>query len=176
MPWLDLTWKLPLAICLISLFEWLIHRHLLHGAWVYRRVPGARFLYRRHHIEHHAQGKNEYRPHIDLIPLDYFPVLPFMSIAAIRWLYFGQHGGLTSLVAQVISCTIHMLLWNGTHRAIHGLDPGSWANKLPWYDRIRRHHEGHHADPRTNLNIVFPLCDYLFGTIYRGEGSTPRTD
>lgn len=162
---IDLTWKIPLVILIASVAEWLIHRYLLHGRWLYRHGPRwTSWIYRWHAIEHHAGGENHYRPHIDLRPWDYFPVLPFLALACWRYWGLGHLGGLTSLIAQMTVCGLHMVLWNGMHRAIHGLEPGNWATRLPWYRYVARHHEQHHRNVRTNLNIVFPFCDWLMRT------------
>lgn len=170
MVWLALVWKVPLVWCLLSFGEWLVHRWLLHGEWVYDHVPFAKWMFWNHHIEHHGAEFNDRRPHIDLVLVDYAWVLPFTAVATYRWIWIGDVGGLTSLIAQATCFTAHLVLWNKTHRAIHGLEPGNWATRLPWYAFIRDHHLQHHVDPRTNLNIVFPLADFVFRTRRRYAG------
>ena len=165
---IDLTWKFPLVCCLISLVEYLMHKYMLHGKWLYNNGPRwLRFSYFDHAIGHHGRDLNDVLPYIDLTVKDYFALIPFMIIAFVRFTYFGHIGGLSSLIAQLLGCTVHMVLWNKMHRAIHGLEPNNWASKLPWYNFIKRHHEGHHKDPRRNLNVVFPLFDYLLGNVYK---------
>ena len=37
---------------------------------------------------------------------------------------------------------------------------------------LRRHHQAHHdlgLMQRWNFNITFPICDAVFGTLYRGQ-------
>ena len=29
---------------------------------------------------------------------------------------------------------------------------------------MNRHHYQHHVDPRTNLNVILPIADYVWGT------------
>jgi hypothetical protein len=175
---IDLTWKIPLVILFISFAEYMVHKHILHGKWLYKHGPSwIKFSYHDHDIEHHGMGINKVLPHIDLTAKDYFPILPFVIIAAVRYFYYGHLGGLSSLIAMSSMCLVHLLLWNHMHRAIHGVSPNNWASKLPWYNFIKRHHDGHHKDRRRNLNVVFPICDYLFRNVYHepiksGQGGT----
>ena len=56
------------------------------------------------------------------------------------------------------------------HFAYHS-EPGSWLGRLPGMSVLRRHHIAHHDRQlmtRYNFNITYPICDYLFGTLYRG--------
>lgn len=159
--------KIILIIFIVSLAEWIIHKYVLHGKWIYKNIPWLSFSYREHTIEHHGQEMNKVRPHIDLTLVDYLIILPFSIIAFTRYFYFGDIGGLSSLIAQLFVCATHIILWNKMHRAIHELEPNNWTTYLPWYNFIKNHHIGHHKDPRTNLNVVFPMFDYILGTVYK---------
>lgn len=177
---LDLTWKLPLMVAVFSLGEWLIHKHMLHGKWLWKHGPRSlKFVYQDHAIDHHGNERNERLPYIDLTAKDYWPMLIPLCFHLFRWLSWGDVGGLSHVIAIGSVTIAHRTLWNVMHREIHGLTHGSWAVDLPWYYFIREHHEGHHRDPRKNLNVVFPLCDYIFGTVYREpveqRGRTPAT-
>ncbi|MDH4014220.1 MAG: fatty acid hydroxylase family protein, partial [Chromatiales bacterium] len=48
--------------------------------------------------------------------------------------------------------------------------PDSWVSRLPGMQVLRQLHTRHH-DPalmqRYNFNISYPICDALFGTLYR---------
>lgn len=156
-----------------SVGEWLIHKHMLHGKWLWKNGPrGLRFVYQDHAIDHHGNERNERLPYIDLTTKDYWPLLvPFVAHLTL-YLWKGYDNSGVAALSLVIMTLTHRSLWNGMHREIHGLTHGSWYSKLPWYPFIARHHAGHHKDPRKNLNVVFPLCDYLFGTVYRPPAET----
>ena len=52
-------------------------------------------------------------------------------------------------------------------------------SRLPWIRQMRRLHELHHRREHMqerNFNIVLPLMDYLFGTLYREPEPIPLTD
>jgi hypothetical protein len=52
-------------------------------------------------------------------------------------------------------------------------------SRLPWIRQMRRLHELHHRRERMqerNFNIVLPLMDYLFGTLYWEPEPVPLTD
>ena len=165
---IDLSWKIPLLLVLFSAGEYAVHKYILHGHWLHDHGPKwMQYSYHDHAVEHHGHGYNELRPHIDLVIKDYFLLTPFMAIACVRFFYFHQIGGLSTLISQITVCILHMILWNSMHRAIHGIEPNNLASRLPWYNFIRKHHEGHHKDVRRNLNVVLPLCDYLLCNVYK---------
>jgi sterol desaturase/sphingolipid hydroxylase (fatty acid hydroxylase superfamily) len=50
------------------------------------------------------------------------------------------------------------------------MDPHSWVGRLPFMDRLRKHHIRHHDRhlmTRYNFNITYPICDHIFGTVYK---------
>ncbi|WP_191623864.1 SRPBCC family protein, partial [Pseudomonas fluorescens] len=60
--------------------------------------------------------------------------------------------------------------------ACEHLPPGNPVTRLPWIRQMRRLHELHHRRElmqERNFNIVFPLMDYLFGTLYWEPEPTP---
>lgn len=159
--------RLVWLVFVFSFGEWLIHKYMLHGKWLWRHGPSAlRFVYQDHAIDHHGNERNERLPYIDLTAKDYWPLLVPFGVHAVLYFRHGWEGSGVSMLALVIMTVTHCLLWNGMHRAMHGLEPGNWASRLPWYEFLRRHHAGHHIDPRRNLNVVFPIADYVLRTVY----------
>jgi sterol desaturase/sphingolipid hydroxylase (fatty acid hydroxylase superfamily) len=60
------------------------------------------------------------------------------------------------------------LAYEAFHACEH-LPPHNPLTRLPWVRQMRRLHELHHRRElmqERNFNIVFPLMDYLFGTLY----------
>ena len=71
----------------------------------------------------------------------------------------------------VLTAILYFLNYELLHFAYH-MDPQSWVDRLPFMNRLRAHHSYHHDRrlmTRYNFNITYPLCDYLFGTVYKGS-------
>ena len=71
----------------------------------------------------------------------------------------------------VFTAILYYLNYELFHFTYH-VDPHSWLGRLPVIRRLRRHHVAHHNKvlmTRCNFNISYPICDRLFGTLYRGE-------
>jgi hypothetical protein len=63
--------------------------------------------------------------------------------------------------------------------ACEHLPPQNPLTRLPWIRQMRRLHELHHRRERMqerNFNIVLPLMDYLFGTLYLEPEPAPLSD
>jgi len=144
---------LPIAIVLSNAGEWLVHKHVLHGAgrrrgsfWSFhwhehhRAARGHAFYdtdYERSPLGWHAQGKEVFG-----LVLTSALVVPLAQIAP--W-----------FVAGSILCNVRYWV---LHRKAH-LDP-AWAREhLPW-------HYDHHMGPNQDANwcVTRPWFDLLLGT------------
>ena len=47
---------------------------------------------------------------------------------------------------------------------MHIPDKWKWLRKTRIMIFLNRYHYQHHTDPRTNLNIIIPIADYVWGT------------
>ena len=149
-----------------------IHRSLGH-----RLRPLAKQFYQRHTKEHH----NFFSPRAIAwessrdLRVVFFP-LPLLFVVG------AAAGGVAHLMAQVrtpadgaaVFCTTlgYYLAYELIHFCDH-LPEGHFITRLPGLRYMRAHHRAHHA-PRQmhsmNFNIVFPLADWIIGTlIARGE-------
>jgi hypothetical protein len=66
-------------------------------------------------------------------------------------------------------CLVLGYLTYEVFHACEHLPPENPVTRLPWIRQMRRLHELHHRRElmqERNFNIVFPLMDYLFGTLY----------
>lgn len=158
----SLAWKLPLTILLVALGEWTVHYVAMH-----RKLAGFHWVYQWHHIEHHARGHNNLRPHIDLVIQDYVVVLPFF-LGALYRIYLGHPGGWSGAVSMISVCSAHCYLWNRMHRNIHEIEgKGNWTKKLWFYPAFEQHHIDHHRHPFYNYGVVFPWTDRILGTKWK---------
>lgn len=161
---LYLCWRLaesplPLAaaaagVAAVYPFVWyLLHRFVLHGAWLYRRRATAR-LWKRIHFDHHRD------PH-DLRVLfgALYTTLPTVLLVVVPIGYLI--GGAAAAAAAAATGLVVTCVYEYCHCIQH----------LPYMPRsrflrgIKKHHLRHHfVDERTNFGITSFLPDRLFAT------------
>ena len=168
-PWEWLT--VPLAFLYANLAEYLGHRGPMHHKT--RFLAG---IFQRHAVEHHSFFTNEAA--IFETTRDYRAVL-FPPILMV--FFFGAFaaplGAILYFVATpnvcflfVLTAILYFLNYELLHFAYHS-DPRSLIGRLPFVQSLRKHHIAHHDKrlmTRYNFNITYPVCDWLFGTRYRG--------
>ena len=169
-----LEWlTIPLTFLYANLCEYLAHRHPMHNK---TRFLGP--IFRRHTIEHHAFFTDEASTYdttqdFKAILFPPFMLLVFNGCFAFPMgalLYFSISPNVSFLF--VLTAVLYFLNYELLHFSYH-MDPQSWVGRLPFMVRLRRHHLRHHdmrLMTRYNFNITYPICDYLFGTIYKDSG------
>lgn len=158
-------WLVPAAV-IMALVEYVSHRWFMHRPNAFN-MSG----YKAHHVEHHGRGHNEFWPHIDLRFRDGLlvaaPVLAayglWAAVAGARWGYFYPCGGWLALVTVLWA---HHVIYSAIHRCQHELEH-NWAERLPGFQAMKRHHLDHHRRPNRNFAVVFLWTDTLFGTAWR---------
>lgn len=164
-----LEWlALPAALLFCNWGEYMIHRSLGH-----RKTSYGALFYKRHTGDHHSffvegnmhwEGARDWR--VILFP-PWLIVVFTMLLALPAWYL------LTPLNANAAALFAGMviggyLLYEFTHACEH-LPDGHGMAGLPWIRQMRRLHQLHHRRDlmaERNLNIVFPLMDWLFGTLH----------
>ena len=71
-------------------------------------------------------------------------------------------------VGWLVMCTTTSiyLLYEFMHFCCH-VDENWFVRNCPFVNTIRRHHRAHHAQSvmmETNMNLTFPIADWMFGT------------
>ena len=168
-----LEWlAVPVTFLYANLSEYLGHRGPMH-----RRTRFLGKVFERHSIEHHAFFTDEaatFDSSDDYKAVLFPPVLLIFFIGGFAvpvgaLLYFLVSPNVCFLF--FITAVLYFLNYELLHFAYHS-DPRSWLGRLPYMDRLRRHHLLHH-DPRLmtryNFNITYPVCDRIFGTLYTGK-------
>ena len=168
-----LEWlTVPLTFLYANLSEYLGHRGPMHHK--------TRFLtkvFERHSIEHHSfftdkaatfDSTEDYKAVLFPPVLLVFFIVGFaVPVGALLvWLFSANVGFLFILTA-----VLYFLNYELLHFAYHA-DPESWIGRLPFMSRLRQHHLVHHNRKlmtRYNFNITYPICDRLFGTLYRDK-------
>jgi hypothetical protein len=140
-----------------NFFEWWVHRGPMH-----HRRPGARLLFERHTLTHHAffhpenmaYGSSKELVYVLfpawVVPMFLLLVSPFVILLGI---YVSQNLALIFLA----SVFAYYLVYEWFHTMHH--IPGS---------RTGSHHRRHHDPKRMttgNFNVSFPLADWVLGTL-----------
>ena len=166
---LFLTWSAAgfvLGIVFASLFEWTLHRFVMH-----KPVGPFRYPFEAHALIHHQIFKADHTYHLvnpkdkKTIPMAWWngPVLvaccqvPFI-IAAIIWEKWAL------VVGASVSCTLYYAAYEYIHWCMH-LPKRRIVERSGLYFRLNGHHLLHHRYMHKNFNVVLPLADLLLGTL-----------
>lgn len=171
-PLRPLDWlALPIALLLANWGEYTIHRHLGH-----HKTRLGRLFYKRHTGDHHSffaehamqpDGPHDWR--VILFP-PWLIVLVSAGLALPAWaLLQALSANFAALFAGMLMASY--LLYEFTHACEHLPDSHALA-RLPGIRTMRQLHALHHRHGLMrdhNLNIVFPLMDWLYGSLYRED-------
>src|SRR5690349_6381206 len=166
----DTVWTdwliVPIAFLGANIFEWWIHRYVMH-----RPVKGFMGIYKRHTLAHH-QFFTHIEPTIDNtrdFRIVFFPpyaLVAFMALslppAAILGLVGLPNAGWLLLITNVGLYLNYELF----HYCCHVKDD-SIVRHIPLVNSIRRHHIAHHNTAlmmERNFNLTYPIADWFFGT------------
>ena len=158
----------PVTFLAANFFEWFLHIHIMHRP---QKSRALRAIYMRHTMMHHQfftddemrfAGQHDWRvtffPPFALVTFICMSV-PFALIAG--WLFSPNTGWL------LISTTTTMyLVYEFMHFCCH-VGENSLVRHLPFVNTIRRHHTAHHQQAlmmERNMNLTFPIMDWLMGT------------
>ncbi|MEW5707786.1 MAG: sterol desaturase family protein [Pseudomonadota bacterium] len=162
-------WLLVIPIFLFSnLFEWWIHKNVMHRLV---DVFALRAIYQRHTREHHqyftdnemtVDSTREWR----IIFFPWRALFTFMALGTpfaflLGWLINPNAGYI--LMITIIG---QYLIYETFHYCCHVHD--NWfVRHMPFINTIRRHHTVHHNKGimmDINMNLTFPIADWLMGT------------
>jgi hypothetical protein len=164
---------IPLTFLYCNLAEYLGHRGPMHNKT--RFLTG---IFQRHTVEHHSFFTNQaisFDSSRDYRAVLFPPILllfffGFFAVPVGAILYFLISPNVCFLF--VFTAILYYLNYELFHFSYH-VDPQSWLGRLPLIRQLRRNHTLHHDKAlmmRYNFNITYPICDRLFGTLYRGTG------
>lgn len=159
---------IPVVFVLCNVFEWFLHRYVMHRPLRWRAL---RAIYNRHTLQHHqffTDKEMRFADHKDW-RVTFFPpfalvVFILMSIPGallLGWL-------ISSNVGWLLMCTTTgmYLTYEFMHFCCH-VDENWFVRNAPFVNTIRRHHRAHHDQSlmmERNMNLTFPIADWMFGT------------
>ncbi|MGC5702725.1 SRPBCC family protein [Pseudomonas sp. NFXW11] len=174
-----LEWlTVPLALLFFNFCIYVVHRWLGH-----HKQSFARLFYARHTGDHHSfftpglmtyEGRADWR--VILFPA-WLIVLHSLLFALPLWGLLRLWNG--NVAALFASCTLLGYLAYEVFHACEHLPAKHPLARLPWVRQMRHLHELHHRRElmqERNFNIVLPLMDWLFGTLYWQAETTPSLD
>ena len=137
---IGVPWALAgiVGFALWQVFEWFMHRHILHG-WA-----------KREHWKHHREPTGE----AGIPPWLTLPAVVALFVVLVLLLGSAIGGGLFTGLA------FGYWTYNLTHWAIHA---GHWP-RAGILGGIARRHDLHHRGVAANFNVLLPWADMAFGT------------
>ncbi len=156
----------PLAFLGCNIFEWFLHKEVMHK-------PRRLFIgiYRRHTLAHH-QFFTDAAPHYDSwrdFRIVFFPPYALIIFVAMSAVGAAVLNGLWSANAAwllMATTTGVYLNYEFFHLCCHVKDD-RLIRHIPFVNTIRRHHIAHHDMAimmQRNMNLTYPIADWLFGT------------
>ncbi len=158
----------PVFLLACNIFEWYLHQNVMHRP---QRFSGLIAIYKRHTLQHHqffTDNEMRFRDHKDW-RVTFFPpyalvVFILISIPGAVVLYYV----LTPNVAWLFMCSTTgiYIIYEFMHFCCH-VDENWFVRNMPLVNTIRRHHTAHHNSRlmmEVNMNLTFPIADWMFGT------------
>jgi hypothetical protein len=166
---------LAFSYVFISFFEYQIHRHLMHRKrlpkWLYRVSPYVLKTFESHAVCHHGvwYKRFDYEPdprgrehNLDIKLGETAVMLLCLAPVFALLLWLSPWGGAIVLAVSVL----HNRLWNVLHRQMH-IPQRAFFRNWPAFRFLARQHFMHHQQTTKNYNVVFPLFDFLLGSVAR---------
>lgn len=159
---------IPVVFLLCNFFEWFLHAQIMHRP---QKNRALRAIYTRHTLMHHqffTREEMRFAGHHD------WRVTVFPPYALVVFILMSTPGALiigyliSANVGWLLICTTTSLylIYEFMHFCCH-VNDGWFVRTCPFVNTIRRHHTAHHNQGimmETNMNLTFPVSDWLFGT------------
>ena len=159
---------IPVFFVGCNVFEWLTHKYVMHRPI---NIPGLKAVYNRHTLNHHqffTDHEFRFRDHKDwrVTVFPPFALVTFIMMSTPPALIFGWL--ISANVGWLLMCTTTgmYLVYEFMHFCCH-VDENWFVRNCPFVNTLRRHHIAHHNTRlmmETNMNLTFPIADWLFGT------------
>jgi hypothetical protein len=162
-------WLLVVPVFAFSnVFEWWIHKYVMHrliDVWALRAI------YDRHTRQHHQYFTNnemtvdsarEFR----IIFFPWRALFTFMAVGTPFALTLGALLNPNAGFVLMVTIVGQYLIYETFHYCCH-VHENWFVRNIPFVNTIRRHHTAHHNQGimmDRNMNLTFPIADWLMGT------------
>lgn len=162
-PWLFFV-AFGAGALLFPIAWYLIHRFVLHGAWMYKS-PYLAELWKRVHYDHHRFPND-----LSVLFGGLHTTLPTILIVAapIGWLIGGVSGAGGAVAGTLLMTCFTEFIHSGEHLAF---EPKS----IFWQGVKKRHLAHHFHNENGNFGIAEFFWDKVFGTFYPETEDRPRS-
>lgn len=157
------------ALAWASVFEWNLHRFVMHRPVWHLRRP-----FERHALVHHHIFKADESYHLSreedkhTIPMAWWHGPVLIAIEMLPSIVLSFYLGLQVLVISGIVSVIYFSAYEYMHWCMHLPKSQRRLIEQLWIFRLLNgHHLMHHRYQNKNFNVVLPLADWLFGTLLR---------
>lgn len=146
-----------------SVFEWYWHKLWMHQL----REPKEAF--RGHTIVHHGlfRGDDSFfvdeKEHVEHILLKPY-ALPAIVIIHLPVIFLIERYIPHTAAAAVLTCILYFVVYEYMHWNMH-VPREHFVERFGWFRFLRQHHKLHHRYMQKNFCVLFPLADWLFGTL-----------
>ena len=171
---IEIAAGLALVYVFGSLFEWGVHRYVMHTDLFVRFFPSAQKrsddrIFHKHAVLHHGTYYQAFDHEDDPIGREIsivFTLGDTLRVLGALLPVLFLIARVSSVIAIIFPLTaiVHNRLWNLMHREMHQ-PRHPWWSRTAVYRFLARHHFLHHAHTGTNFNVVLPLADHLLGTL-----------
>lgn len=153
------------GIVYASLFEWLLHKFVMHKPWKFFRYP-----FRAHAVTHHGKFKADATYHLQderdkqTVPMAWWnaPVMWLLHVPpvlALQWVL-----GAPIFWGAMVALVLYYAAYEYLHWCMH-IPRKRNIERAGFFFRLNGHHLLHHRYMGKNLNVVLPLWDLVFGTL-----------
>lgn len=152
------------ALLIYPPVEYLLHRFVLHGRFLYRS-PRTVDLWKRIHYDHH-RDPDDLRVLFGALST----TLPTIALVTLPTgaLIAGAAGAAATFGAGALSVLVYEF--------VHTLQHLPYAPRSAVLRRLKRHHALHHRhNERGNFGITSSIVDHLAGTYYGRASEVPRS-
>ncbi|MBI2541932.1 sterol desaturase family protein [Candidatus Woesearchaeota archaeon] len=179
--WAGISAGFAAGVALGSFMEYGIHKYFLHSTPKHlRKIKYVKGMWHGHVVSHHSNyapddhytrddtNKNE------VLTFSWYE--GFLIVASATAVVYGIDASIRMMLGISVALLMPEVIGFGLafaayyaayewlHAVMHVPNKWRWICSTGIMKVINRHHYQHHLNPSTNLNVILPLADYVFGT------------
>jgi hypothetical protein len=155
-----------IAIVYASIFEWVLHKFLMH-----RPIGSFTYPFRSHALVHHRIFKSDHTYHLIndkdkvTIPMAWWNGPALVAISSTPFVLASLLAGRWGLLCGAgLAISAYYAAYEYMHWCMH-LPRKRHVERSGIFFRLNGHHLLHHRYMNRNFNVVLPLADLCFGTL-----------